>query len=192
MSRNAKIIAGIAGALLLMCLCVAVVTIGVLGSLGVAVGRGVELSPVQVQAAANNIADFNLPPGYHPEAALDLGGFQFASYSPGDGHSHILFVQAPASANIDQVTLEQYAQQAAETRGYDRHTRTQVVGRQEATIRGKSVTLVVQEGTNSGGEAYRSLTGIFAGKGGPALLSVESPVSHWDQAEVDAFIASIH
>ncbi len=192
MSRNAKIITGIAAALLFVCVCGAVAALGVLGSFGAAIGRAVESDPAQVQTAASRIADFEVPPGYKSEASIDLGGYLFVSYSPGDGHSHIMFVQAPAAANLDQAALEQYAQQAASSRGYNRHTRSQVIGQQKATIRGQSVTLVVQEGTNSDGEPYRSLTGIFRGKGGPALLSVEAPISGWNQAEVEAFLASIH
>ena len=80
---------------------------------------------------------------------------------------------------------------AAQTRGYDRYTRTQVVGQQQVTVRGQTVTLVLSEGTNSSGQPYRTLTGVFQGKGGPALLSVEAPLSQWNQAEVDAFLASI-
>lgn len=192
MSRNAKIVTGIAGALLLLCVCGAVAAIGVLGSLGTRVARAVDLNPVQVESDASRIADFELPAGYTSEGAINIAGFLIVSYSPGDKHSHIVLVQAPANAHLDQAELEQYAQQAAAQRGYNRQTRSQVVGQQKATIRGQSVTLVIQEGTNSDGEAYRSLTGSFPGKGGTALVSFESPISRWDQAVVDAFLASIH
>lgn len=191
MSRNAKILTAVAAVLLLMCVCGAVATIGALSYFGTAVARAVELNPAQIQNDASRIADFELPPGYRSEVAASIGGFLFVSYSPGDGHSHIMFFQAPADANLNQATLEQYAQQAAETNGYNRNTRTQIVGQQKATIRGQSVTLVVQEGTNSSGEAYRSLTGTFPGKGGTALLTIESPISRWDQAQVEAFLTSI-
>ncbi len=60
------------------------------------------------------------------------------------------------------------------------------------TIRGQAVTLVTGQGVNSDGQAYRTVTGTFQGKGGPALLSVESPASSWNQDAVDRFIASIH
>jgi hypothetical protein len=191
MSRNAKIIIGVVGALVLVCVLGAIATFAIVGSLGFAVARTVETNPAQVSVAANHIADFDLPSGYQPEASIDFGGYVFVSYAPRDGHSHIMFVQAPASANLDQAALEQYVQQAAQTRGYNRQTRTQVVGQRQATICGQAVTLVVQEGTNSDGAANRSLSGVFRGKGGPTLVSVESPISRWNQEEVDAFLASI-
>ena len=149
MSRNAKIVIGVIGALLMVCLCGAVAMFGLLGSLGITAARAVELNPVQVDAAASNIADFQLPPGYKSEAAINLADYQFVSYAPGDGHSHIMFVQAPSSANLDQTALEEYLRQAAQSRGYDRHSRTQIVGQKQATIRGQAVTLAIQEGTNS-------------------------------------------
>jgi hypothetical protein len=36
----------------------------------------------------------------------------------------------------------------------------------------------------------RILTVPFTGDGGPALLMYQAPETAWDQAEVDAFIAS--
>ena len=188
MSRNAKIVFGVGAALLLVCVCGAIITFN---TLGVTIGRLVQSDPAQVAVAANRIADFQLPSGYKSEVAIDFGGYLFVSYTPGDGHSHIMLVQAPASAKVDQATLERYIEQAAQTRGYDRYTRTQVVGQQQVTVRGQTITLVLSEGTNSSGQPYRTLTGVFQGKGGPALLSVEAPLSQWNQAEVDAFLASI-
>ncbi len=144
-----------------------------------------------VNAAAAKIADFTLPAGWSPEAAVEIDGYLFVSFAPGDGHSHIQFIQAPPNANVDQATLERYIQQASQSRDYDRNTRSQVVGSQPATIRGQAVTLLVSEGTNSDRQPFRSLTGAFQGKAGVALLSVEAPVSSWNQAAVDQFIASI-
>ncbi len=191
MSRNAKIILGIAAAGLLLCACGAIATFGALGSFGYALLRANEPGPAQVGSVASRIADFQVPAGYQPEAVAELAGILLVSYAPGDGHSHIMFVQAPASLPVDQATLEQYAQEAAPKRGYDRNTRSKIVGQKQATIRGQAVTLVIGEGTNSEGQAYRTLTGVFQGKGGPALVSVEQPVSRWNQSTVDEFIASI-
>ncbi len=180
MSTSSKFAAGIVA---LLALCIA--------GLGGLAGCAGQKEPAKVAAAASRIADLQLPPGYQPEATVELGGYVFVSYAPGDGHSHIMLVQAPPSANIDRAQLEQYAQQAAQSRGYDRNTRTEVVGQMQATLRGKPVTLVIGQGTNSDGQAYRTLTGVFQGKGGSALLSIESPLSRWNQAEVEAFLASI-
>ena len=54
-------------------------------------------------------------------------------------------------------------------------------------MRGQATTLVLSEGTNTSGQPYRTLTGVFQGKGGPALLSVEAPLSKWNHTDVVAF-----
>ncbi len=191
MSRNAKIVIGVVSSLLLLCACVGFISLGALGSLGMTVANAVTTNPVAVDDAAVRIADFQLPAGYRSEASLSLGGYTFISYAPGDGHSHIQMVQAPASVQVDQSTLEQYAQQANPNVRRDRYSQVRTVGQTQATIRSQNVTLLISEGTNRDGQLYRTMTGVFQGKSGPTLLSVESPVSTWNQAEVDAFIASI-
>ncbi len=100
-------------------------------------------------------------------------------------------MQAPANAQVDQATLEGYIRQAAGDSSSRAVAGSQTGGSQQVMIRGKTVTLVMGEGTNHDGEPFRTLAGIFDGRGGPALLSVESPISSWNQQEVDRFIASI-
>ncbi len=191
MSSLAKVLIGIAIVTVLLCVGAGVVLVGTAGAFGMFVSRTVQSEPLQVAATAAKIAEFTLPSGYTPEAAVEIAGYQFVSYAPGDGHSHIMLVQAPAGTVADQATLEQYMQQATPSRSSDRRARAQVVSRTQATVRGQKVTLVVSEGSNSDGQPYRTLTGVFQGRGGPAMLSIESPVSTWNQDRVNAFVASI-
>jgi hypothetical protein len=168
-----------------------VLAVSLLGIGGSLIGRSVQDDPAQVASAASNIADFDLPAGYSPEAAINFGGFQFVAYSPGDGRSHIMLIQVPGSANVDQATLEKYAQQAENNRGYAGKTGLRKVGEMQATIRGQARTLTVSEGTNSDGQPFRVVNGVFQGRGGLAYLTVEEPISRWNQATIEAFIASI-
>ncbi len=191
MSRNGKIILGIVAVLVLMCICGVMSVFGLLAAVGNTIYQAVETSPAAISVSSGSIADFELPTGYKPEAAVNFGGFHFVSYTPGDGHSHIMFVQASPSVHVDTATLEQYAQQAEENRGYNARARNRVVEHKQVTIRGQAVTLVIGEGVNSAGQAYRTMSGTFQGRGGPAFVGVEQPVSRWNQAEVDAFLASI-
>ncbi len=191
MTRNTKILIGIVGSLFLLCGCVAVIVLGGMGAFGMAIARTVETNPGKVQEVAGQIADFQLPENYRSEASVALGDYTFVSYAPGDGHSHIQLVQVPNSVHVDQAALERYAEQANPGTGRNRYSNIRTVGQTQATIRGQNVTLVISEGTNRDGQTYRVMTGIFQGKGGPTLLSIEAPVSSWNQAEVDAFIASL-
>ena len=137
---------------------------------------------------ASQIADFSLPSGYAPEFAGKIGNYTAVSYSPGDGHSHLYIVQSQ-NAN-DREELSKMLQSLVPGSS-DRHARMTVIENRTATIRGQSATVVISDGVNSDGQQYRQVTAGFQGKGGPALLVIEEPLTRWDQAVVDAFIASL-
>ncbi len=191
MSKNTKIILGIVIGLLVVCVCGGVATFGALTWFGVTVGQQFEPNPEKVAQIASKIADFKLPPGYTTEYGIEVADFALASYSPGDDHSHIMFIQMPPDSKVDQVTLERQMTQVTQPRSSKRPTKLTMVGASQVTVRGQSVKFVISEGTNSEGQAYRQMRGMFQGKGGLVLLTVEEPTSRWNQATVDAFIASI-
>lgn len=192
MSRNAKIVVGLVTGLLLLCVCAAgVATVGFMGMAGTAVAGAVQANPVQVAATADNIADFDLPAGYQPQGSAQVAGFLIVYYSHGDRTRHITLAQAPSWVNVDYGTFASFALQAAPNGPYDRQTRSRIVESSLTTVRGQQVTLVTAEGTNTLGVPYRTVSGVFRGNRGTAIVSVEGPISTWNQAEVDAFIASI-
>ena len=175
MSIASKIVWGGAVALTLLC---------VVGSL---VGLGViqNLKPDGGQTA-NRIADFTLPAGYREEYAVNLGGYQAVSYNPGDGHSHVVLLQGPQRLKVDRESMGEVVPV------YDRTTRLTVVETRSILVRGQETTLTISDGVNSARVAYRELTVPFQGKGGPALLVMSEPLTRWDRATVNAFLASIH
>lgn len=150
----------------------------------ISIGGGAQ----DVSRAASEIADFSLPSGYVPEFAGRMGDYVAVSYNPGDGHSHLYLIQS-RNANDGQ-ELSKMLENLVPGSG-DRHSRLTVIENGAATIRGEAATVVVSDGVNSDGEQYRQVTAGFQGKGGPALLVIEEPLHRWDQASVDAFIASI-
>lgn len=139
---------------------------------------------------AASIADFQLPEDYKAEYSLSLAGFTIVAYNPGDDHSHLFFVQAPADYKEDQARLEEALRQA-QTGKKDRDTRMTVVEKRQVSIRGQETTLVISEGVNSSDQQYREATATFQGKNGPALVVISEPVSRWDDARINQFIASI-
>ena len=74
---------------------------------------------------------------------------------------------------------------------YDPQTRMSIIETGPVTVRGQDATLVISEGVTSEGESYRQEAAAFQGQGGPALVVISGPVESWDQALVDAFLASI-
>ena len=63
----------------------------------------------------------------------------------------------------------------------------------EATICGQQVTLLVYDGADEGGVSTRHVvSGWFDLDGKLTRLEIYGPIEDWDQAQVDAFVRSIH
>jgi hypothetical protein len=143
----------------------------------------------QVTSAASDIADFDLPADYTADFSAEMMGYTVAAYHPGDGHSHLYLIQSADEADGEKLAsmLEEVVSGSS-----DPQTRMTVIETRPVTVSGEETTLVISEGTNGEGEAYRQASVAFQGQGGPALLVLSEPTSRWDQAVVDAFLASIH
>jgi hypothetical protein len=139
---------------------------------------------------ATQIAEFDVPEGFSPIVGMDLAGVTMVGYNSADEDSHIFLIQAAESAAMDQEQLEASLQQAMASS--DQTVTTTTVEEVPLTIRGEEVTATIGTGTSRGGEGptMRVLTVPFTGNGGPALLLYQAPDAEWDQAAVDAFIAS--
>lgn len=142
----------------------------------------------RVTSAASEIADFDLPTGYGADFSARLMGYTVAAFNPGDGYSHLYLIQSEDEADGEELAqmLDELAPGAS-----DPQTRMTVVEIRPVTVRGQETTLVISEGVNSEGVAYRQAIVVFQGKGGPALLVLSEPVTRWNQETMDAFIASI-
>ncbi len=192
MNKFAKIVIGAVAVALVLCAGGAILFASSIGTAVALSANAFQAHRPEVDALAAGIADFELPAGYRAEAATGIAGFSFVSYAPRGGPSHIQFVQGPANPLVTREVLQSYAHEAAKYPEADRTSFSRLVGSSETTIRGETVTLVVGEAINHDGEPFRTVSGVFSGKGGPAFVSVESPVSTWNQEAVDRFIASIH
>jgi hypothetical protein len=142
----------------------------------------------QISKASSDIVDFNLPADYSPEFTAQLAGYTAVAYNPGDGHSHLYLIQSENETDGEKLaqTLTDLVPGSSNP-----NTRLTVVENRAVTVRGQAATLVVSDGVNSEGGTYRQITVAFQGKGGPALLVLSEPTERWDQATVDALLASI-
>ncbi len=184
MSTLAKLVIGILCLMVVSCAGVAVLAAGSIGALGSIAVRTLDSDPARVNAAAARIADFELPDGWRPDSTAEIVGHLIVSYATGDGHSHLYLVQGPRNVVLDQPAVDLIMLMLGANRG-------QPAGTAQATIRGLSVPLAVGQGVNHDGEPFQTLTGVFTGKGGPVFVSIEMPLSTWNQPAVDGFIASI-
>ena len=193
MSRSTKIILAVfAGVVVLTFLCAGtfVVSLGGLAWNGMA--QAMEFDSTQVSRAAQAIADFELPEGYTPNYAFEAAGFRAVAYDLGDGHSHLMLVQAPDWARLNQAEFEQQVRRNLGNKlKWGDDTKSQIVDRRSLRVAGEAVEFAISEGANSSGGDYRAMTGVWDSPKGQVLIYVEEPLAHWNQAEIDAFIASI-
>jgi hypothetical protein len=141
-----------------------------------------------VTSAAAKIADFDLPAGYSADFTTTVMGYEVAAYTRGDGPSHIYLIQSEDAADWEK--LAQALDEIVIGSG-DPHTRLTVVDTRSVMVRGQESTLVISDAVNSEGRAYRQAAVGFQGNGGPALLVFSESAEKWDQAALDALLASI-
>ena len=139
---------------------------------------------------ATQIAEFDVPAGYTADFGMDLGGTVMVGYSKPDTNGHFFLIQAPESSGMDREQLEESLRDALASSAGNEAVEATEVEEIPMTIRGEEVTATVGTATGSSMGAMRVLTVPFTGDGGPALLMYQVPEADWDQAEVDAFIAS--
>jgi hypothetical protein len=157
-------------------------------------GRAIITNPDRVQAVGNQIADYDVPPGYEEMFAMNMMGMKLVAIGPSTptaDSTMIMLMQFPAGMDVSRQQMERQVEQAlARQTGLSSADMTSV-GKEEAVINDEAVTLTVREGTTGRGERIRQLTGLFDGRSGPTILMITGEVAAWDQEMVDAFITSI-
>lgn len=194
MSRNTKIVLVIVGVLVALCLCGCVLAFVALQSVGSFMEQSMVTDPAQVQQIGAKIADYEAPPGYSQEFGMSIFGFDLVGLTSGDEQNGVLIfiMQFPAWANMDEAQMEQQMQQSIRRETNTQDLNLEVVDQSTVTIRDQQVMLTTREGTNKEGVTVRQVTGFFQGKGGPTMLMIMGSTEKWDQAAIEAFIASIH
>ncbi|MBP6788772.1 MAG: hypothetical protein KA170_14365 [Candidatus Promineofilum sp.] len=154
-------------------------------------GCGLVATGDQAAERAAEIAQFELPAGFSPEAGVSLAGTTMVTYSHSDGRSHIFLIQAPESSGMTAAQLEQSLRDSLASSQAAGAVEMQDTEEIPLTIRGEQVTGLLGTGQSSNDNtSYSAMTVPFTGDGGPALLMIQRPTDSWDQAEVDAFLAS--
>ena len=148
----------------------------------------VERDPQRVLDVAAGIAAYEVPEGFGEPMAARLLGFSLVGYEGADGRSHIYLIQAPRILPLDRAALET---QVAQVGARDLHTRLTVVEERPCRIGEEETTLIISEGRSGDDVPYRSASALFNGRGGTALVNVAMPVASWDEAAVEALLASL-
>jgi hypothetical protein len=186
-----RILLGVVAALLFLC-CVATLGLTLLGVR--LIPQAVITEPTRIAAVANYIARYQLPPGYGELFASDVVGFKMIAIGPSDPEAALLIImlmQLPTPANVDQEELQHQMELTLAQQTGLGSADMNVMGTWLATIRGKSTTFTVREGTTGDGQLLHQLSGMFDGVNGPVIAVVTGDARTWNQSRVDDFFASI-
>ena len=190
-SRGMRVALIIIAIALFLC-CVAGLGVTLLGTR--LAGRALITNPDRVQTVGSQIADYDVPPGYEQMFAMNMMGIKLVAIGPSSVTRDLMMImlmQFPPGIEVSQQEMERQVEQALARQTGLNSADMVSVGQEETTIKGETVSLTVREGITNRGDRMRQITGLFKGKGGPAILMVMGEVETWDQAMVDNFFASI-
>lgn len=145
----------------------------------------------EISAIAGRISGYALPQGYSEQFALDMLDYQLVSMQGPTANCHLYLVQAPEDTEVDIAKLQEQARSMEGEKNRDSVRDLRVVETRTITLRGEPVSLLVSEGVNSDEQPYREATALFAGRNGPALVSISAPIDRWNWDLVDEFLASL-
>ncbi len=196
MRKDTKIIIGVVAGVALLCACICISGFVALSASGFLVLDAMVMDdPAEVRQLATSLIDYDLPPGYREIGAMDMGFIKMIlldpddSITPTDARPTISFI---ALTNVEMSEEEiQQQLQFSSTQSRQR-VEMQRVSEQRVTLRDQDVVLSTYEGTDENGKVMREVvSSLFVGKKGLMMFTITGPEAAWNQAEVDAFIASL-
>jgi hypothetical protein len=194
MSRTTKIVIGIIGGLaVLCCISVALVVFLLPRFATDFVENNVTDNPEEAAEVGRSIVDYELPEGLHEEAAMNFLGTKMVFIAGGERQgSAVMLMQFPAAVQAGEVEMRRQMEEALSQQRGQQQFDMEIVSEEEVVINDQTTTLTTFEGTDENGNPYRQVTGIFDSKdGGTAMLMALSPISSWEEANIDEFIDSL-
>ena len=184
------------GAALLFCCCAVLAAYLVFKQAGQTLQEGMKTDPESAAKAAHEIADYDLPPGYQEQMAMDIMFYSFVIIAPDTNNtspsaSPLIMLAQFSQAGMDRKQMEQQLRQSFEQQFGQRGADMQVVEVKTMVIRGEEVEVTIFEGTDANGYVLRQLVTSFPGKDGTAMLMIMGAASAWDDNVIDDFIESI-
>lgn len=182
------------GAALLFCLCAVVAAVLVFRQAGRQLSNGFKTDPGSAAEAAHQITDYDLPPGYQEQMAMDLIFYSLVIIGPEDNGPTTQPVIMLAQFNqqgMNRQQMEQQVRQSFEQQVGQRGADMQLVETKKMEIRGEEAEVSIYEGTDAKGYVMRQLLASFPGKDGTGMLMIMGSPSGWDDALVNDFIDSL-
>lgn len=193
MDKTTKIVIGVAGGIILLCICVVVGGMLLVGPSIERVAEGLIVEdPQEVQAMAEDMTAYTLPPGYQEGIAMKLFGFgQIIFFSADDGRPIIGLMEISETlAGSEEEMRVQLQDNLA--RQLNKNTSEMILKDEwTMTIRGQETTVYVYEGDDGLGNAVRQWVTMFDGNNDPVLVMIMGGAETWDETELTTFLESI-
>ncbi len=190
MKESKKLMIGF-GIVGVLCLCAAGIAYFAFRQVGERVSNFIEGDPTSIAKSQDEIAKFDIPPGYRPMAMSFLNYSMVSLFPEGDSSGMtIMMIQYTGMTAASQEQMEEQLRQTAEQQSGQPGVSMRVVDTYEEVIRGETVTVTVSEGSYES-FVMRQWMAIFKGNKGPTILMIQGPTSQWDDQLVEDFIRSI-
>ena len=148
--------------------------------------------PEYAAQVAHTMIDYDLPPGYQEQSAMQVKTYYTLAIIASNDHSTNLITIQPASDLMMDPEWSGNSQKRAAQEIVDLHYQTHTVGVQSVYIRNQPSMLRILEGQDEDGHDIRQALSAFTGKNGNVLIIIVGDIKTWDQAMVDQFLLSIH
>lgn len=188
MSRTTKIVLGIVGGLVVLC----VVSVAALFLVGRwALGQALTTDPTQAASLGHQIATYDLPAGYAEITGMNVAGVQMVMIGNKQQPGTIIMLAQFTTATTDPETMRTQMEQSLEQQSNQQGLTYTTVGQEDVTIKGETVTMTIREATSSTGHVTRQEEGVFTGNKGPAMVMITGSADTWDKDAVNQFLQSI-
>ena len=154
--------------------------------------KGISKDPVVVRAAAQQMAEFDLPADFEPEATMDLFGVMkmviFTNHKTTPAGQLLLM-----SMNIPGASAQDVERGFQQNHNKDQNVRELKSELKDVTIKGSTHKFKFAEAElpDQGNAKVRLVSGTFPGKSSPAFFYYIVPESEYDEDEVLQVLGSI-
>lgn len=199
MSKNTKIILGIVGGVIVLCMCVCLGGWAALKIGGTSLAETMAIDdPAEAATLGHGMLDYTLPAGYQEKIAINFFVMKMVLISPGNtniqdsSQTIMMMAEFPSSfVSNEEDMRDQLRQQMNQTVG-ERNWKMEFVEEVPRVIRGQEVNLMIYEGVDENGTPMRQIiSNTFKGKNGQMILWMAGSKAGWDQPAIDTFINSI-
>jgi hypothetical protein len=135
-----------------------------------------------------DIADFEVPNGFHADYITTMMGYSVMAYSRGDTPSHLYLIQSEKETDADVFirTIDELIDASG-----NQQSDITVIERIPIQIRDQETILIISDCHDAEGLPYRQAAVAFQGNGGPSLLVYSVPIENWDMVAVYTLLESI-